>query len=513
MKKHSLITILAAALIGVSAAGFPAVPEEPAGIVAEAANEQTFTYSNCDYSYVPGSNEATLTRYNGNSSSFSISAWVPAPDGTWKTVTKIGNTAFKNKALTSVIIPTTVTEIGTSAFVNCSLTSVVLPSSVTMVQRGAFRGCSNMTHLEIQGPAALRNDAFYGCSSLRVVKMHKDCTGESVNVFAHCPKIDTINNSSVWSNVLVNGVYKPVFTSNSYARALIKRFFWNNYSQCEFIPNYCTALCDYVVKTETTYGSANDWMSEAVKARQLYKWLCDNCHFETDNSTFYRFENQDYTSVFLSYGLDGTGESVCAGYSKAYSMLLKAAGIESYLVRADLSEWGLSQMTPEELAYWGIQPGGTGGHMWNIVKADGKYYQCDVSRGDNPGIGYLCFMRTDMEMFGIHDYAYTSTELSLSQNNAHPYLSFDASLGEYARLHCYYNFNDTNYDGILDGNYDLNASVTSFDNTYRAAIAPFFNNGFVLTNDSLSIFLDYLHLSKLSPNDILILLMNGYHII
>lgn len=513
MKKHSLITVLATALIGVSAAGFPAAPGEPNGIVAEAANEQTYTYGDCEYSYVPGSGEVTLKSYNANSSFYSISAWVPAPDGSWKTVTKIGNSAFSGKSIASVTIPSTVTEIGTSAFLNTSLTSLVIPSSVTMVQRGAFKGCHSLTNLEIQGPSGLRNNAFYDCSSLRIVKMHKDCTGESANVFGKCPKISTINNSSVWTYSLVNGAYKPIFTSNSYARTLIKRFFWNSTSKCEFIDSYCTALCDYVVKTETTYGSGDDWMCEAVKARQLYKWLIDNCHFETDNSAFQRFENQDYTSVFLSYGLDGEGESVCTGYSKAYSMLLKAAGIESYLVRANLSEWGLSQMTPEELAYWGIQPGGTGGHMWNIVKADGKYYQCDVSRGDNPGVGYLTFMRTDMEMFGIHDYLYTSTELSLSQNNVHPYLSFDASLGEYARSHCYYNFNDNNYDGILDGNYDLNASVTSYDNTYRTAIAPYFNNGFVLTNDSLSVFLDYLHLSGLSPNGVLIRLMNGYHII
>lgn len=463
MNHRRIISLLSAALLGLSAAAFPPAAFEPVSIVAEAA-----TSGNWEYTVENGN--ATITGYNGTSATPSIPSSING-----KTVTKIGNYAFLPtvngnyvpKNITSVTIPNTVTEIGKCAFARTPLTSVTIPSSVRTIKDTAFAGCSYMTHLRVEGAATIEGNAFKDCTSLRNLLLHKDCVPKRrntssdhgyVTVFSNCPNISTLNNASIWKKVLVNGVQKPVINSDSIRRELIKRFLWVKGTNCDEINQYCTALCDYIVKTETTYGSEDDWMCDAVKARQLYKWLIDHCDFETDNTTFSNYENQDYSSVFVSYGLNGEGESVCAGYSKAYAMLLHAAGIESYLVHANLSEWGLSQMTPEEQAYWG-----TGGHMWNIVKADGKYYQCDVSRADTANSGFLPFMRTDVEMFGVHEYAYTSTELSMDQNNAHPYLSFDANSGEYARTHCYYHFEDNNYDGLLDGDWDFNGTVEDWD--------------------------------------------------
>lgn len=53
-------------------------------------------------------------------------------------VTGIGNKAFYNKKLTSVVIPPTVTSIGDSAFLYDYLTSVTIPSSVKTIGGNAF---------------------------------------------------------------------------------------------------------------------------------------------------------------------------------------------------------------------------------------------------------------------------------------------------------------------------------------------------------------------------------------
>jgi len=53
-------------------------------------------------------------------------------------VTNIASSAFANKQLTSVIIPSGVTSIGNSAFSSNQLTSVVIPNSVTTIEERTF---------------------------------------------------------------------------------------------------------------------------------------------------------------------------------------------------------------------------------------------------------------------------------------------------------------------------------------------------------------------------------------
>jgi len=75
-------------------------------------------------------NKKTLILYprGKTASSFTI------PNG----VTTIGDNAFYNCKLTSVIIPNSVTSIGLSAFGDSGLTSITIPDSVTSIGGGAF---------------------------------------------------------------------------------------------------------------------------------------------------------------------------------------------------------------------------------------------------------------------------------------------------------------------------------------------------------------------------------------
>lgn len=78
-----------------------------------------------------------------------------------KTVLKIGNSAFKEKNITSVTIPNTVTEIGYDAFYKNSITSLTIPSSIKQINSSAFSENSIATLTLNEGLTYIGSSAFY----------------------------------------------------------------------------------------------------------------------------------------------------------------------------------------------------------------------------------------------------------------------------------------------------------------------------------------------------------------
>ena len=84
-------------------------------------------------------NSGTITNYKkGAYSECGNNVTIPSTIG-GKSVTAIGDNAFKNKSITSVVIPNSVTSIGVTAFQYNQLTWVVIPNSVTSIGNSAFR--------------------------------------------------------------------------------------------------------------------------------------------------------------------------------------------------------------------------------------------------------------------------------------------------------------------------------------------------------------------------------------
>ena len=531
MKKHRLITVLAAALVGVSAAAFPTAAElsAPEPIVAEAANGDTFNYGNFEFTHGPGSSGATLTQYLGSSTTPSIPSQVYDWSGRRLTVKKIGAAAFQSQNsfgppspmnITSVTIPNSVTEIEGWAFANCPLTnvsfpdnlekigehafygsslnSVNLPSNTTKIGESAFEDCANLHAVNINGPAEIGMRAFYNCSSLYSLGLNSNCTlsaGDDSCPFDNCTSLTYLNGSVPW---YLNNNQVPVITGDSHRMALIRRVFWKAGS-VGFVDDYCDRLCQYVVDTETRW-----WMSEAVKARRLHDWLIAHCNYGHDSGY----------SVFLSFGMGEIGSGVCENYSRYYTMLLTKAGIESYVLNAGYT--ALGRQTWDD---------GTG-HAWNLVKVDEKYYQVDVTWDDNGIPSYQHFLLSGTEMNLAHcqnqnanlPYFQAPNVENFGDGN-HPLLRvYGKPAGQAALNQCVYGFNDTNYDGLLDNDYNFDGYVNSYDIYYRNQITPYFNNGYTPSNGGMTALLDYLTLclfptgDPLTPDLLLWLAQNGYHI-
>ena len=158
------------------------------------------------YQYsVNDDNEATITKYNGNS----YSVYIPETiDG--YTVVKIGNSAFSNKSIHDVSIPDSVTEIDSYAFNNCKyLKEVKLSKSLTYLGEGAF-GLTAIAEIEI--PKSLdncgSNSGFYYdfngtrtymyggpftcCENLKTVTFEKGTTQIAENLFKGCTGLESI---------------------------------------------------------------------------------------------------------------------------------------------------------------------------------------------------------------------------------------------------------------------------------------------------------------------------------
>lgn len=110
-----------------------------------------------DYVYAD-TTKSNLLAYLGNGGVVSIPPMVNI----------IGDKAFYNCALTSIIIPNSVTSIGNYTFQNCSgLTSVTIPDSVTSIGEWAFNNCNGLTSVTIPDNVTyIGQDAFSVCTNL-----------------------------------------------------------------------------------------------------------------------------------------------------------------------------------------------------------------------------------------------------------------------------------------------------------------------------------------------------------
>lgn len=110
-------------------------------------------------------------------------------------------------------------------------------------------------------------------------------------------------------------------------------------------------------KADEIVASIPDGSTDYEKAKYLHDYISENCYYDFD-----ALEDEDAIFCYTAYGCLIEGKAVCAGYTNAYSLLMRKAGIEC----------GYS---------WGYPYSGES-HAWNYVKLDGDYYWVDVTWDD-----------------------------------------------------------------------------------------------------------------------------------
>lgn len=131
-------------------------------------------------------------------------------------------------------------------------------------------------------------------------------------------------------------------------------------------------------KADQIIAMIPDGSSDTEKALFVHDYIAKNCEYDHAAAA----DSEANRMAFNAYGCLIEGKCVCAGYARAYSLVLKRMGIDC----------GYS---------WGYPYSGES-HAWNYVKINDKYYWTDVTWDDwdeegkgGPAVRHAYFMVDD----------------------------------------------------------------------------------------------------------------------
>lgn len=260
--------------------------------------------------------------------------------------------------LETVILPETLVEIKDGAFSSSGIGYITIPSSVTKINSQVFQGCQRLSTVTIKGTTNISGAAFYNCKNLMNVELPLTCTLTS-SAFDGCTNLNYINGKKV--TIVPPKNHYPQFDGELHD-FVINQFGRSN--NVGFMNIYTSAFASKVVSDYT-----NSSMNDTQKAKALHDWLCDAVDYDHETTSDLK-NHVDYSAFLYS-------TTVCDGYARAYYLLTKAAGIESYLVHQ------------------------AGVHAWNIIKLGDHYFHVDATWDDGKGVGnrkYNYFLLSDDEI-------------------------------------------------------------------------------------------------------------------
>ena len=114
----------------------------------------------------------------------------------WNTysVTRIGDGAFEEcNGVASVEIPNSITEIGEWAFDDSGIESIMIPGSVKVIGVGAFQDCESLVSMTIgNGVTDIKEEAICFCPLLSSIVIPASVTNIEAYNFTDCPALESI---------------------------------------------------------------------------------------------------------------------------------------------------------------------------------------------------------------------------------------------------------------------------------------------------------------------------------
>ena len=196
----------------------------------------------------------------------------------------------------------------------------------------------------------------------------------------------TIDNSNFDFDILYDVIFKQIY-EEYVIESMGMQTYKGNYT--EYTPGIYTVTVEFVYfDNEYSLDVVKDMKADALsRAKEIIreldlankseyeivyevnKYLCDNCVYPDQEP----YSNESHTI----YGALIEKSAVCEGYAKTAHLIFTLCGMDCYYVVGD---------TP------------TGGHGWNLVSVEDKFYQLDITWNDSEYQPNGYFLVTDQFM-------------------------------------------------------------------------------------------------------------------
>ena len=318
--------------------------------------------------------------------------------------------------LKSITLPKNTTELSYGMFQGCSsLESIVIPEKVNSIDMKVFQDCTALKSVTISHyPANLfKNDIFLNCTSLENLNISDP---EILNkLFATqslkgCKKFNKINNQNIVSyrSKRYNPNAEPIFQS-AFDGVIRKNFQFCDVQKFAFFDEYLKAIVKYTVGTNT-----NSSQTTGQKIEALHDWVCNKVDYAYDSNGKPDGSKQCHvdSSVFFR------DTTVCDGYARALTLLLREAGIEAYY---------LSSST----------------HAWCMVKLGNRYFHVDSCHdGQSSTTNYSHFLKSDTDIKKCSA-GHSSWKIDTASDSRINYTLSPMPA-------CQYSIGDANRDGVIN---------------------------------------------------------------
>ena len=112
------------------------------------------------------------------------------------TITNIGMSAFRTSTVKSVYLPDSVKDLGEAVFFECrNLTNIVLPQNLTYINNSMFAFCDSLTNESFSIPnsvSVIGSNVFNNCQSLTSIQLPDGLQKIGENAFNECSNLESI---------------------------------------------------------------------------------------------------------------------------------------------------------------------------------------------------------------------------------------------------------------------------------------------------------------------------------
>ncbi len=144
-----------------------------------------------DFEYlVTDDNKISITKYIGTDTSVVIPQKIES-----KEIASIGESAFLETNIKTLIMPNTITSIHRTAFAGCKeLTDVQFSNNLEYIVMGAFADCTALKKVDLSSSTmkAIDQFAFYNCESLTEVRFGSNITIIRDRAFMYCKALKEV---------------------------------------------------------------------------------------------------------------------------------------------------------------------------------------------------------------------------------------------------------------------------------------------------------------------------------